>query len=209
MRKLIMLAVLAIGTLAFPAAASAAPFEDCPPGTPAGPAVVYTDGGATADDIVGVCIDNQGYIEIGSGANDGGAPTPESYVVVQGYNDEGYIGVSNYEEGTPNSGGDSNEDNRCQSSNPDGTEGGAGTNSGGCYGTNETFIDLRGGNLVTVGDPVTGAPIISAGPQVDLSNLVPLPVCGDNTGPFDVSSRDGCRADTEDATQLPDLPPVQ
>lgn len=204
--KLVLLVLFALAVLA-PATASAAPsaFATCPAGqTPANGTVnVYltdqnpgTGGAASSDEVVGVCVPGRGYVEVGANAAQGSPAEPETYVVVQGYNGEGYVGLSNYENG--------NETNTCRSPREgDGNEGGTGTNSGGCYGTNTTYIDLRGGTLVN-SEAIPGG----AGPGVDLANVVPLPVCGDNTGPFagnganppfpNPGSRDGCRADTED-----------
>lgn len=194
MRNILMLALLALGLVLVPAAGALADDSlggTCPGGVGApGTVVVYTDGGATPDDIVGVCVDGLGYTEIG--ADPGASAAPEAYVVAEEDSNgltagAGYIGVSNYESG--------DENNTCQDggSNPEAVEGGTGTNSGGCYGTNTTYIDLRGGTLVN-----TATPLGDVGPSVDLAELVPLPVCGDDTGVFNDSTRDGCRADVED-----------
>jgi hypothetical protein len=114
--------------------------------------------GRTSDSKAGVCVTGLGYIEVGQGS-DG--------VYAVGSSDQfGYVGLSTYENGGKSP---------CGPVGPDGNEGGTGTNSGGCYGTNNNPIPA------------------------------PLPVvCGDSTGPWNNTSRDGCRVDQEDAADLID-----
>ena len=163
---------LALGVLsavvAFPASASAN--TDCShaSGTavPVGPAVVYVDvdGGAGLTGqgaaAAGACADNlaTGPDLIGGTAEVGVGEPGEAYVIVDGDDDNtggagqagGYIGVSSFETGAKDS---------C-----DGTDGGSGSNSGGC-------LTLRG---------VASVP-------------VPLVVCGNTSGKsFGTSQRDGC-----------------
>lgn len=148
---------LAVGTFGFTGTATADDNVDCN-------STVEVQDGRTADSLAGVCVDDLGYIE--AGATTGG----EAYVVAS--SDElGYVGLSNYESGS----------SACRTaSGPDGNEGGTGTNSGGCVGTNNNAI------------PVPG------------SDLVPTPVCGDDTGPWYDTTRDGCRSDQEDVNQAVD-----
>lgn len=122
-------------------------------------ATVETAGqGRTSDSLGGVCLQGVGYLEVGADAGSG-----EVYVV--GSADQfGYVGVSNYEDGTKSP---------CGPASPDGNEGGTGSNSGGCLGTNNNTFQTP----------------------------VPL-ACGDGTGPWDNSSRDGCRVDQEDVDDL-------
>lgn len=130
-----------------------------------------TTGEPTDVTRVGVCQAGLGYVEIGV-QTAGGVPTGHFYVVLSG-DDSGYVGLTNYES-------DPSDTQPCGSTTPDGNEGGSGYNSGGCYGLN------------------------GPGQQVDLtqfSGTVPMPVCGDNTGAFYDSSRNGCRVDNEDVAQ--------
>jgi hypothetical protein len=120
------------------------------------------DPGTPAPTRVSVCT-SSGYVEAGTDGT-------HTYVVASS-NANGYVGVSNYD-----STGDGNP---CGPSTPDGSEGGSGTNAGGCYGTNDVQVNLGA---------ATG-------------HLVPLPVCGQNTGDFPDSSRNGCRVDNEDVNQ--------
>jgi hypothetical protein len=114
--------------------------------------------GRTTDSVAGVCVSGLGYTEVGASGT-------EVYAV--GSSDAfGYVAVSNYENGTKSP---------CGPATPDGNEGGTGTNSGGCYGTNNNPI------------------------------AAPLPLaCGDSTGPWNNTSRDGCRADQEDVADAID-----
>ena len=136
--------------LALPAASHATTPVQCN-------ATVETAGqGRTGDSVGGVCIQGVGYLEVGASGG-------EVYVV--GSSDQfGYVGVSNYEDGTKSP---------CGPAGPDGNEGGTGSNSGGCVGTNNNTFQTP----------------------------VPL-ACGDGTGPWNNSSRDGCRADQEDVDDL-------
>ena len=148
--------------------------------------------GTGNDCIVSVTVAPLGNLEAGAGDGtaDGGQELGEVYVVAAHAGGLGYIGVSNYET--------TGEGLTCGTSpGNDGPEGGAGTNSGGCYGNDNTYVDLRGGEVLTV----SGMPI---GPQTcsvnaalcgGVANLVPLPVSGQGTGPWNNSTRDGARDD--------------
>ena len=140
-----------------------------------------TTGEPTDVTRVGVCQSGLGYVEIGV-QTAGGVPTGRFYVVLSG-DDSGYVGLSNYES-TPDDG----DQHPCEKATPDGSEGGSGTNYGGCYGLNGEGqqVDLSPYREVTVGNTTVA---------------VPLPVCGDNTGAFYNSSRNGCRVDNEDVAQ--------
>ena len=154
LRKLAVAAVL--GGVAFVPAAS---FAGTPVDCNASP--VETSGqGRTPDSKAGVCIEGLGYVEVGTNADKGGN---EAYVVAES-DQFGYVAATNYENGAKSN---------CDPSGPDGNEGGTGTNSGGCVGTN--------GNAVQTGLPIG---------------------CGDGTGPWYSSSRDGCRVDAEDVDDL-------
>lgn len=120
---------------------------------------------STDDSLAGVCVAPLGYIDAGVG--DGSGDNGGVYVVAQSTDPGvGYVGVSNYETSTT--------PEPCRDATPDGDEGGSGTNSGGCYGTNSEQVTAPTGNTV------------------------PLPICGDDTGDWNASTRDGCRADAED-----------
>jgi len=107
----------------------------------------------------------------GGGYIEAGTDGTHVYVVASSDN-AGYIGVSSYS---------STQDSEpCGPSSPDGSEGGSGSNSGGCYGTNSFQVNVG---------------------SLDPTGLVPLPVCGDDTGPWYNTSRNGCRIDNEDVDQ--------
>jgi len=188
MNKLLTAALVSGAALLLPMAAAApasasVPAPTCPAGTAAGPFTIYTGAGVNgAPGVVGVCDPALGYVEIGASGT-------SVYVVAQS-NQFGYVGVSSYESQT----------HKCnavvrQPGQPDPVEGGSGTNGGGCYGTNENFVDLRTGDVYVAGAKAATLPV--AVPQA-----VPLPVCGDGTGPFTDSARDGCRVDNQDANDL-------
>lgn len=148
LRKLAAVTVIGAG-LAMPASFATEPV--------ACNAVVEAPGnGRTSDSLGSVCVSGVGYIEAGNGSNG-------TYVVASS-DQFGYVGVSNYENGSTGP---------CGPADPDGNEGGSGTNSGGCVGTNNNTFQT------------------------------PVPIaCGDGTGPWNGSSRDGCRADQEDVDDL-------
>lgn len=129
------------------------------------------DPGTPAPTRVGVCVQGSGYIEAGTDGT-------HVYVVLSS-DTNGYVGVSSY-----SSTADSDP---CGPATPDGNEGGTGTNAGGCYGTNALTVNLRN--------------VAGTGVDATAGGLVPLPVCGDNTGAWYNSSRNGCRADNEDVNQ--------
>jgi hypothetical protein len=129
------------------------------------------DPGTPAPTRVGVCLQGSGYVEAGTDGT-------HVYVVISS-DTNGYVGVSSY-----SSTADSDP---CTASTPDGNEGGSGTNAGGCYGTNTVLVNLRN--------------VAGTGVDATAGGLVPLPVCGDNTGAWYNSSRNGCRADNEDVNQ--------
>ncbi len=159
-RKLAVLAALATAAV-LPAAAHATTPVDCTSLT------ARNTAGEPAAIRAGVCVQGQGYIEVGIGQ---GAQQGQLYVVASS-DENGYVGVSSFESGD----GDSQP---CGPASPDGSEGGSGSNSGGCYGTNSFQVDLTA-----------------------LSGTVPLPVCGDDTGAWYSTSRNGCRADNEDVDE--------
>jgi hypothetical protein len=139
-----------VALLALPAISSARTGADCsytnaqagPVGVTIDPAHSMTPG--TSDVAVGGCVDLAGAVqgggnrfdggtaEAGVGTNDSATGGPAVYGIVDGDNDnvdptatdnsKGYIGLSNFETGTP--GGDP-----CDGSNNDT---GSGTNAGGC-----------------------------------------------------------------------------
>ena len=158
MKRISLLVVVVAGLVALPGSAGAA--EGCQAGT------VYTDGGLTADDIVGVCVDTGnsafygGTLEVGNGG-------PGTYATIDGddRNDGqagGYGALSNYENG--------GKDECTQPA--DQTDEGSGTNSGGCF-------SVRSG-------PSSSNPVL-------ISLPVPLLACGNTSGPsFNNAGRDGC-----------------
>lgn len=152
---------LTAAALVVPAAAASA--VTCTP--VAGPVGTASpaDPGDTA--ATGLCVDGLGYLVAGA---EGG----EAYVVA-GNDELGYVGLSNYETG--------DQARECTAPiTTDGqNEGGTGTNSGGCYGTDSVVVD--------------------AGAAADAA---PLLVCGDDTGDWDASTRDGCRNGNDDLDDL-------
>jgi hypothetical protein len=164
--RTLLSAVTVAGVVAIPAVANATAPVSC-----SSPTARNTSGdpGTPAPTRAGVCLQGSGYVEAGTDGT-------HVYVVLSS-DSNGYVGVSSY-----SSTADSNP---CSAATPDGTEGGSGTNAGGCYGTNSTRVDLR--NV--------------AGVDATAGGLVPLPVCGDNTGAWYSSSRNGCRVDNEDVNQ--------
>jgi hypothetical protein len=156
-RKLAAVATVGL-SLALPMAAHADGTTTC--NSPVENAAQGNTSQTPSDTLARACVSGVGYIAVGADTS--------GHVFVVGEHDQlGYVGVSNQETGAKSP---------CTPADPDGNEGGSGTNSGGCYGTNN--------------NPVSA----------------PLPlVCGDNTGPWYNSSRDGCRVDQEDASQLVDF----
>jgi hypothetical protein len=131
--------------------------------TPVAGPVGTSNTGSGAPVRQGVCIPGSGYVEAGTDGT-------HTYVVLSS-DANGYVGVSNFS--------NTADSNPCGPSTPDGSEGGSGTNAGGCYGTNDVQVNVGA---------VTGG-------------LVPLPVCGQGTGQWYSSSRNGCRVDNEDINQ--------
>jgi hypothetical protein len=170
MRKLGLLVVL-VGALAVPSAASAARDGASCSYTSSqsvlvnqAGVVVYTGSGTTgtASTAAGVCVDEPAAAGVG-GTLEAGTGAPGTYAILDGDNNnpdpaDGYVGLSNYETGT--------HDSTC-----DETNGGTGSNSGGCFG-------------------------VKGVAEADLSALsaVPTPICGNTSDPnWDATIRDGCQ----------------
>lgn len=168
MKKLMMSVAIATGLLGagfFFSAVSADPTSECTSGT------VYTSpGGGT-----GVCIDTDPVAD--APIEGGSVEVSTCYAIVDGDNENnvvggpddpfsGYAGVSCGIEPADDGSNGACDDN-------DGPD----TNTGGCYGIK---------NVATV-DTET-IPVV--GPAADDA---PQPVCGDDTGGYRNSRRDGCR----------------
>ena len=160
--RTILAATFAAAVVATPAAYAAGAQHDtvCDSATARNTA---NDGGPAAATRVGACVDGLGYVEVGVSGT-------KVYVVASS-DDLGYVGLSNFENGTSGP---------CTQGGHDANEGGSGSNGGGCYGV----------------DGVPGLDPINLGS----GGAVPLPVCGDGTGEWYDSNRDGCRADAGDVT---------
>ncbi len=124
----------------------------------------------TSNDVGGPAATRFGVCQAGTGYIEVGVNGTQFYVVASS-DDFGYIGLSSF---------DSNGTyTDCQQGGHDADEHGSGSNQGGCYGVD----GVPGVNPVNLGI---------------LAGTVPLPVCGDGTGEWYDSSRDGCRADAGD-----------
>jgi hypothetical protein len=194
----------ALGILAIPSSALAVnncSYAGAPTVGPVGPngttVTVYTSGGRSGSAIAGVCVDQAGlngfdggYGEVGAGedpavgAADPGAVAgqPDGYAVVDGSDansdptgrSDGYIGVSNWENGDART---SPTDCTQPADSYDGPDHGtnSSTNSGGCEGVDD-------------------------GPWIYVGDDVPTPVCGNTSGndwagisaPGSTNDRDGC-----------------